>query len=185
MKDTYDSVAEKYDEFFSTEKYKKEDFEVAQKLPKLKGKILDIGCGTGLVIDLYKMVGEPNIDYVGVDPSFNMLKKLILKFGDKKCFCCKFEELPGCEKYDTIVSIYNSPSYIKPSRIKDIKKIAKPGADVFLMFAKDGYTPIAHSLAKNEIPIYEYSKFKKHLKRLSKNFSYEEFNNYVIVSGKI
>ena len=185
MKDTYDVVAEKYDEFFSAEKYKKEDFDVARKLPLGRGKVLDIGCGTGLLLDLYKMKGETNIDYVGVDPSFNMLKKLVLKFGDKKCYCCKFEKMPKNERYDTIISIYNSPSYIKPSRIKDIKKIANKGAFVFLMFAKDGYTPIAHSLAKNEIPIYAYSKFKKYLKRLSKNFSYEEFNNYVIVSGRL
>ena len=164
MKGNYDLVADKYDEFFSSEKYKNEDIEVSKKLPKAKGKVLDIGCGTGLLLDLYKLKGDVKVDYTGVDPSFNMLKKLILKFGDKKCYCCKFEDLGHKEKYDTIVSIYNSPSYIKPSRITDIKKVANKGAYVFLMFAKDGYTPIAHSLASEKIPIYAFSRFKSTLK---------------------
>lgn len=180
----YDKIAEKYDNFFSTEKYRKEDLEIAKKLP-VRGKVLDIGCGTGLLIDLYrqKRVADSSYEYIGVDPCFYMLKKLILKYGDKKCYCCKFEEIDVSEKYDTIISLYNSPSYIKPKAITKIKNIATEGAKVFLMFAKDGYTPIAHSLGDKKIKIYGFSAYKKYLRKLSNNFSYEEFNNYIIVSG--
>ena len=184
MKADYDEIAEKYDIFFSTKKYHDEDVEVSKKLP-VRGKVLDIGCGTGLLIDMYiyKNVASDAYEYVGVDPCFYMLKKLILKHGDKKCYCCKFEEMESSEKFDTIISLYNSPSYIKPKSITKIKDIANPGANVFLMFAKDGYTPIAHSLGDKKIKIYGFSAYKKYLRKLSKNFSYEEFNNYVIVSG--
>ncbi|SEP80769.1 Methyltransferase domain-containing protein [Treponema bryantii] len=186
MKADYDEIADNYDNFFSSAKYREEDYEVAKKVPA-NGKVLDIGCGTGLLIDLYKYKKVPEFayDYNGVDPCFKMLKKLILKYGDKKCQCCKFEEMDMSEKYDTIVSLYNSPSYIKPRAITKIKNIANNGAEVFLMFAKDGYTPIAHSLGHNKIKIYGFSAYKKYLRKLSKNFSYEEFNNYVIVSGKL
>lgn len=184
MKADYDEIADKYDKFFSSDEYRKEDFEVARKIP-IKGKVLDIGCGTGLLIDLYrqKKVSDNSYEYVGVDPCFNMLKRLILKYGDKKCLCCKFEEMDCSEKYDTIVSLYNSPSYIKPKCITKIKKVSKKGANVFLMFAKDGYTPIAHSLCGNDIKTYGFSAYKKYLRKVSKNFSYEKFNNYIIVSG--
>ena len=184
MKADYDEIADRYDTFFSSKKYKDEDYQLAQKLPVF-GKILDIGCGTGLLIDLYRQKGvlEKDYQYFGVDPCFNMLKKLILKYGEKKCFCCKFEDMKCSEKFDTIISLYNSPSYIKPSKILKIKRLANEGAKIFLMFAKDGYTPIAHSLGNKKIKYFGFSAYKKYLDKLSKKIEYEDFNNYVIARG--
>lgn len=185
MKADYDEIADKYDNFFGSKEYRKEDNEIAKKLPYPKGNVLDIGCGTGLLFDLYKTRGIKEFSYTGIDPSFKMLKKLILKYGDKNVECKKFEELDNSKKYDTFIGLYNSPSYIKPNAIKKIKDIANKGAVIFLMFAKDGYTPISHSLGNHKFKVYGFSCYKKYLNKLSKNFSYEEFNNYIVVQGTL
>lgn len=179
----YDEIADKYDAFFSQKKYTDEDFELSKKLPKIRGRLLDIGCGTGLLFDLYKMCNVNIPDYTGVDPSFNMLKHLILRHGNNRCFCSTFEEFESDEKFDTIISCYGSPSYIKPKGILKIKEVANNGASVFLMFYKDGYYPVTHTFSTKKIILNKFSSYKKYISKLSSNLNYEEWNNYVIVSG--
>ena len=62
----YDDIAVKYDDLFRDESSLVENREVGAMLPPLNGSILDIGCGTGLLTEIYNV--SPN-DYLGIDPS--------------------------------------------------------------------------------------------------------------------
>lgn len=72
----YDDIAVKYDDLFRDESSLVENREVGAMLPPLKGSILDIGCGTGLLTEIYNV--SPN-DYLGIDPSKGMLSQFKAK----------------------------------------------------------------------------------------------------------
>ena len=65
----YCSFADSYDDLFADDHSRKEDASVISLLGDVSGKrILDIGSGTGLLLDYKKDQIDPK-DYVGIDPS--------------------------------------------------------------------------------------------------------------------
>jgi hypothetical protein len=71
---TYDDIAPAYDLLFVTPDAQRENEQVYARLqPYLDGSVLDMGCGTGLLLDLH---GGPLPDYMGLDPSEKMLERL-------------------------------------------------------------------------------------------------------------
>ena len=88
----YNKIANGYDELYEEEQRKK--IEIIKKYIKPKGKILDIGAGTGIVSRFFKNV-------VSLDPSKKMLEKIK---GEK--LVGKAEELPFKDKsFDMIISL--------------------------------------------------------------------------------
>ena len=74
----YNKIAYKYDDLFKSKKYKEENQEIVEMLkPHLYDVgILDVGSGTGLLLDLFTI--DPK-SYIGIDPSFGMYKQAKLK----------------------------------------------------------------------------------------------------------
>lgn len=78
----------------------------AESLPADCGKLLDLGCGTGLELDRIWQK-NPEIEVTGVDLCQNMLDKLLAKQGDKKfAAICQdyFQYEFGCEHWDAVIS---------------------------------------------------------------------------------
>ena len=97
-------------------------------------RTLDIGCGTGLPLDLE--LAEP-VRYVGIDPSTAMLNALVMRYpnlaGIHPMTYVEAERrrvLCGT-RYDTVLALGGSASYLAPDEIEQLRSRAK--RDVLLM----------------------------------------------------
>lgn len=174
----YDEIAEKYDELFQDDYSLKENEEVGEMLSPLKGSVYEIGCGTGLFIELCGVA--PNM-YVGIDPS----RKMLMKFMDKhKGYCSSLkcvafsEDGMNFEDYDNVVALFGSSSYLS---FHDLCRIALSETKKFLMFYKPDYRPVTYQ--KTNVS-FSHSVFtKKRLEDIFKDCSVTEYHNYLIVSN--
>lgn len=115
LSDTSDAPMEEMSDFFTR---RLEDYEqhmaiweksyqrFAEMLPRKCRNILDLGCGTGLELDMIWQ-NDPDIEVTGVDLCQGMLDKLVEKHSDK-CFTavCQdyFQYDFGSEKWDAVIS---------------------------------------------------------------------------------
>jgi len=135
----YDKVASAYDQLFSDEDSLKENKEIISKL-SLNGSVLDIGCGTGLLLDTASVKRE---NYLGIDPSLKMLERLNEKHPGYKVINSYFEDF-ALEGYDNIIGLFGVMNYIKPETLWRIREKVTANGNYFLMFYKPGYYPITH-----------------------------------------
>jgi len=137
----YDEFAKTYDEHYSAKEFQEEDTALFKLLkPWIQGKVLDLGCGTGLTLS-YADVSKEN--YLGVDPSHGMLQKLTAKFPGFRTIENTFEGFSetNAEKFDTVVGLYGAPSYFDKESYKKVLEALNPKGHYFLMFYKPGYFP--------------------------------------------
>ncbi|MDP3728747.1 MAG: class I SAM-dependent methyltransferase [bacterium] len=141
----YDSLAKGYDELYGEEQEKK-----LQKIaPFLKGRILDIGAGTGIVAKHF-----PNV--VSLDPSLEMLKHAsgMKVLGEA-------EHLPfKAGSFDTIVSLTALHHTNIPKVIKELKRMKAPLMVLSILTKSKKCTLIISSLRKTfeKIKIIEEEK---------------------------
>lgn len=169
----YDILAKDYDGFYKSNFcLNQNEFVINNKLKDINKEhsILDIGCGTGLFLD-YK----PEIlKYTGVDPSYFMINNLIKKHLPHKdnLTITKFENFYTNEKFDYIISLFGSCSYIDEDSLKRIESFLKPNGKYFLMFYKENYKPFFYGKIITE--------FKCVLNRMEfkdgKSFVYDDYN---------
>jgi SAM-dependent methyltransferase len=145
ISEVYDELAPEYDERYSGPDELYENSVVADWifnpiLPELN--ILDVGCGTGLLIDLLGFAIPPE-NYTGVDPSAKMLTRFATKHLQfrTRLHCRPVEEFRPAESYDLVVGLFGAPSYVEPRTIARLPYwLAQDGAG-FLMLYKPGYLP--------------------------------------------
>lgn len=171
----YDKIAEQYDNLFVDENFVKENQQVADMISDMKGSFYDIGCGTGLLLEIRDIQPE---DYFGIDPSYGMCKRFAEKFpayAENLCVIPFANSGTQCSYFKNIVSLFGSPSYLS---VSDLKKIASTKAKLFLMFYKTDYTPVTYIKTGVDFKHNIYTK-----EQLSEIFKVEitEFNNYLIV----
>ena len=77
LRAAYDTEAATYDERFRDLQWPKfETFlEPLSATPEEHGPILDIGCGTGLLLEYFTILGHSRADIIGVDLSHEMLRR--------------------------------------------------------------------------------------------------------------
>lgn len=175
--DDYDRIAEVYDSLFSDEASQKENKLVAEQLEPFKGSFYDIGCGTGLLLELLPDL-KP-IDYRGVDPSMGMLEVLINKFPEFEdsvgCHYAEFDDV-DFHYFDNIVSLFGSISYVD----KDfLMSLSSSSCNLFLMFYKPDYYPVTYKKTCVEFNHFNYT--KEELNELFSDCDINEFNNFNIV----
>jgi len=158
--DPYAVIADSYD----LELHKREsDVERSQRIyDSLKigpdADILDIGCGTGALVD-FRFARIPPERYVGIDPSRAMLGV----FGDKhpefrsRLIRTRFEDYwprPG-QKFDLVAALFGAPSHIGDLELvsRKVRWLLKPEGAAVLMYnrrnPKDNYL---HRLLGIDIP---------------------------------
>ncbi len=106
------------------------------RLAKLKpGRLLDMGCGTGqLLDDLKRTPGVNTWDYTGVDRSAAMINCARKKHPEAHLHCADimtFEAPPGC--YDTIICAHALPYMAnQPAAFTLLAHWLKPGGTLLL-----------------------------------------------------
>lgn len=175
----YDDIAVKYDDLFRDESSLVENREVGAMLPPLNGSILDIGCGTGLLTEVYNI--DPQ-DYLGVDPSIGMLTQFKKKHPE---FTERLVNEPftgkniDCKQFDNIVAMFGSPSYLAKYALL---AISKSKARKFLMFYKKDYHPVTYERCDVEFSHNVYS--NNTLAQLFGEENISEYHNYIIVNSR-
>lgn len=133
----YDQVAPSYDAIWNTPEAKAEDAQVIAALDYRGGSVLDVGCGTGLLLDHIK----PD-HYLGIDPSMAMLDRLKARY-DVPVLATDLEHFCAAGRmFDLVVGLYGSPSYVSAQALARIPRMLTPGGRYFLMFYKEGYKPV-------------------------------------------
>lgn len=140
----YDELATVYDARYDTPECLQENLAVRSVITRALGAyaphVLDIGCGTGLALDLG--LTHPSL-YVGVDPSQGMLNELVRKHPRAtRLMPAPFEEVLDSfepRQFDAVLSLFGSPSYICPEAIEAIPRLSRQL--VVLMHYEDGYLP--------------------------------------------
>ncbi|MNW49840.1 hypothetical protein D3C74_272740 [compost metagenome] len=132
----YDDLALGYDDMYASQECIDEDQLLAHLLLPLvqdADLIIDVGCGTGLALDLWTI--EPG-HYVGVDPSARMVGVAKEKHPQHLFEVSTFEPWTRLQTNDLVLGLYGVGSYLNDDQLRQI--IRGPHA---LMFYAEGYLP--------------------------------------------
>ena len=150
----YNFFAENYDRFSAEEATPEQVATVMQYVDYKPGeKILDVGCGTGRFLDWH--AGVNKADYLGVDKSYGMLAELFKKHGAVNTVRCNFEDFYNPGRFDKVIALFGSFSYIPTRYAEKVIHYLKPGGKAVLMFYGENYRPQTYQLADIEIPRYK------------------------------
>ena len=138
----YDAVADRYDDWYSPEKAsiaRENDrlAEILRPLVEKRGRLLDAGCGTGLVLDLFPAIDQ--LDYVGVDVSGKMIEEAEIKHPGYRFAQTSMEhvaDLAYRNSFSKIVSTFAFYYSAKPGQtLRGFFRILKPGGMMILVVA--------------------------------------------------
>ena len=135
--DIYNKIAGSYDSRYSDSQYLRENkllFGEITRVLEDKDKLLDVGCGTGLLLENIKLSSER---YLGVDPSKNMLKIARRKFPTHRFVRGRLEDVLDSFEADIAVALFGVGSYLSFTDVKAIMKHNK----YMIMFCNYGYFP--------------------------------------------
>lgn len=170
---THYTNVEQYDSLFIDSKDIEEEKQLASMIGELNGSVIDIGCGTGLLTELFNID-----DYTGIDASPLMIQKFVDKYPNRKyqLTICKAEQYVETNRtYDNVIALF-SGSYIQ--HLETFTQLWNGKGKMFLMFYKNNYYPKTHQLLSIDAPYKLRTK-----KELKEHFNTEviEFNNYNII----
>lgn len=155
----YDLIADRYDAMFADEASHNENLEVFNRLGfDGRGRVLDIGCGTGLFLDYVKTE-----QYVGIDPSTKMLQRSIEAHqavpGRLERVNARLEEFHDAEGFDLIVALFGAANYVEPVAWDRVFASLKPGGRIFAMFYAERYLPVTYEKAGIALPHHNLSEY--------------------------
>jgi len=150
--EAYDQIAASYDSLHVSEKSLAENAEIFKAIGYTAGKVLDIGCGTGLFLDYVK----PD-EYLGIDPSHAMLSHLGQRHPSAMVLPTAFESFYTRDRFDLIAALFGAASYIQPDAWSKLLPLLAPGGRAFLMYYRAGYSPFTHKAAGVDIPFHNYT----------------------------
>lgn len=176
----YDVIAPLYDTVFSDAESLAENEAVMGLIGDCTDlNVLDIGCGTGLLLEYWQPKG-----YLGFDPSRAMLARLKAKhpaYADR-VMQAKLEEFvpPEGPVYDLAVCLFGSAAYCDPAYVEYIPKLIRPGGRYVVMFMRDGYVPVTYEKVGmiSDVPYHTGVFADLPGKRV-------ELNEYIIVDGRV
>ncbi len=139
LRHRYDETADFYDKRY--ERIQREKYKAAVKyLPERAKIILDLGCGTGML--LKELAGKGEF-VVGVDSSAKMLSVAKKRGREAALICADADHLPFKDKiFDVVVSItllQNVP--VPVTMMKEISRVLKPGGVGIVTSLKHKHSP--------------------------------------------
>lgn len=138
----YDVAAGSYDAVFTSPECARENADLFARIGDLShASVLDVGCGTGLLLDY----ATPQ-RYLGIDPSSAMLDQLRAKHPEAAHVGTRYTTLGALVggRYDRVVALYGAASYLTDAELARVPHLLNPGGRAFLMFYAPGYTPVTH-----------------------------------------
>ena len=159
----YDAIAPMYDSMHSTEEAHAEEAQVWKDADYGGGRVLDIGCGTGMLLDLLARTGEAVDAYFGIDPSLEMLRILRSKHPMAEVMQTGLNSFFAPRGFELVVALFGTASYIEPEALARIESFLGPKGKAFLMFYRDGYEPRTHRGANVWVPFFSAKESSKHL----------------------
>ncbi len=137
----FDAIAHRYDDSDEYWKKVKAERKALYEPAAPSGRVLDVGCGTGLLVDYcYRQIDRER--YVGIDPSAGMLAKFALKHPDYRANATllrtTFEDYETPLRFDTIVAMAGSASHVTGvDVVEKARHLLAPGGRAYLMFYRD------------------------------------------------
>jgi SAM-dependent methyltransferase len=173
-------IAEQYDDYYKTSET---GLFLTEYLPKhiKESTVLDIGCGTGWLLDYQKDIINPE-NYLGVDTSFPMSKKLKEKHPEYHVVNSNVTSIIG--KFDIGLGIFGPLSYMNSWEVKHLTKIIDK--KIFLMgYNHDAYSKIlknyGYPVVRGEItPTMEKYEI---LNKKFKNMKYLDLSEYIVFTN--
>lgn len=126
----YGEMAKIYDSKYTSAMCRKENAKIRRLIRKWYGpgrKILDVGCGTGLAVDLVPEIRKA--DYTGYDISAKMVNVAGDKHPGYFFWPRKAERITEKEEFDIALCLFSIP-YIGKHAVKPIYEALKPGGVV-------------------------------------------------------
>jgi ubiquinone/menaquinone biosynthesis C-methylase UbiE len=127
----FDSRSSSWDKEMETDDYKMNQILDAAQIKSGKS-VLDIACGTGVMIDYY--IKRNVSDVTGVDISSKMIEiaeNKFRKYDNINFICCDAETYRFNQKYDSIMVFNAFPHFVNPKAlIKNLVKAVKSGGTV-------------------------------------------------------
>lgn len=129
-KDAYNAVA---DLFSSTREYLWEDMKALGMYAHSGDKVLDVGCGNGRLLELWK---DEGVDYVGVDQSEALIAIAKKRHLDVPFFVAEIADLPfDDDTFDVLYCIAvfcHIPPAAQQQALCEMKRVLKPGGKVVM-----------------------------------------------------
>tara|TARA_R110002126_G_C10454233_1_gene499830 strand:+ start:766 stop:1434 length:669 start_codon:yes stop_codon:yes gene_type:complete len=133
LEEIYNQEALEYDAKYQTKTHFVEDSIISSVLQESIGNsnnILDLGCGTGSVIDYGKISAAK---YTGIDLSQGMIDKAIVKYKNHKFIHGDICNMPNFGRFDYVAAIYGQVNYVGIDCFCDV--LEKHGGDNFRYMA--------------------------------------------------
>ncbi len=98
---------------------------------RARGRVLDLGCGTGRSLDLFRRADT----VIGIDPSLSMLVRARRRTPDVPLVAGRAEALPFADGvFDTVVSALVFCSVDRPRvAIEEVRRVLAPGGSLRMM----------------------------------------------------
>jgi SAM-dependent methyltransferase len=133
----FGSAANRYDWHTPPHHYQDDHNFVLSRLPRPPGRVLDVGCGTGVFLEKAVSAG---FDASGLDASAEMVSIARGRVGSDRVRLERMQDLAENEVYDAIVSLNWSFNYVNSFREAEqvlirFFKALKPGAGLVLQIA--------------------------------------------------
>ena len=181
----YNKIANIYDKSYQTKQAEKENLYVIKDLLKMQlfypnRNMLDLGCGTGLLLDILETIGLdplktiPTTDFVGVDIAQKMLDRAEFKYPQYTWKKFDYDKKWNIGRFDSIISLFSSCSYSKnlitlSSKIKNALK--ENGKYYIMLMDTEAYRNKPDYIMKNnKIQIHPMPVTKDLLEWIFKDF---------------
>lgn len=130
-------LAFRWDQMHSEREHVKARNEVVEAIGYREGAILDVGCGTGWLLDFI----EPDY-YRGIDPSLKMLARFRAKHPSAMTTATELKSFWSEDRFDHVVATFGSASHLTEAELLRVPKLGMAGGRFFLSFYPEDIEPM-------------------------------------------